>query len=472
MKLRAKFLVLIATMMVILYLLVAAALIPEVTRARLRAQQEQGRIALRTVAAALNVQPDAERAGFLTRNSGRLVASDLSAWCLLDAEDRVVAWSYDTPPPEKLDADARAERGLSLRLPILPAEVNTPPWQLCAAPPEFDFSFSGELWTIFIAMLFGALMLGLATYALVLRLVIHPVERLASASRASAGGRSFPIRVIASARTDELGELIRAYNAMVDEVTGLRQNLEQRVADAVKNLEAAQQQLILSDRLSVAGKLAASVAHEINNPIGGMLNATRALQSKATEGTREAEYLDLILDGLGRIQGIVATMLQFARPSGEKTAVNLGEVLTGALLFSRHRAEQLAVQPVSELPAAALTVTGHRSALGQVFLNLVLNALDALEPRPQAERKLELRLTQDAHFAVVTIRDTGTGMSEDAQAHAGELFFSTKKEGKGTGLGLAIARNIVHDHGGTLSFESKLNAGTVVTVRLPLAAAN
>jgi len=242
------------------------------------------------------------------------------------------------------------------------------------------------------------------------------------------------------------------------------------VAEATRNLEAAQNQIVVSERLSSAGRMAAGVAHEVNNPLGGMLNAARSLKAKAAPGTRESEYLDLILEGLSRIQHIMANLLQFSRPAQETAKVDMREVMEGALLFCRHRCNTLNVKVAKEIEEGAsprLEVQGHRSELGQVFLNLIVNALDAIEAQGPGQHTLTLRLRRQGAQIVAGVADTGKGMTAEEREQAGRFFYTTKSEGQGTGLGLALAQHIVIQHGGSMTIESTPGQGTVVNVLLP-----
>jgi len=470
MKLRAKIVIVIFGLMGILYMLVVAALLPELTGTRLRARQEAGRAAADSMAAVLDLLLPPERVRLLNDVSGLRKVPGLSTWVVTDDHERVRAWSFTHPPPLRLDEELRATLHLDITVPLLPDRPDSGPWTLHVAYPAANLALDRELWTLFITMLLGTMMLGVAVYGMTLRLVIQPVERLAAASRAAVDGRGMLSKVPATDRADEIGALVRAYNAMIDEVNDLRTNLEHRVQAAVADLEQAQKKLILSERLSTAGKLAAGVAHEINNPLGGMLNAARSLRKKAAVESRESEYLEMIEEGLGRVQGIVATMLQFARPATQRVSVNLAELFDGALLFCQHRLKKVGVELVREFPQqgqAQVYVLGNRAELGQVLLNLVVNAIDALEAT-HGPRRITLSVREENGQAQASVHDTGHGMSAETRAQAGQLFFSTKGEGRGTGLGLAIVKHILSEHAGVLDIDCESGRGTTMTVKLPL----
>ena len=477
MSLRTKILLVIAALMGILYILAAGALIPELAERGLRRDKDLARSAAQAVASTLSPLTPDERLKLLADDPFKDL--DFSKWAMLDESGKIVAWNLPGTPGLTVTRDSLRGMGLTITCDIVPSRPADPVWRLMVAPVGSAFSMDRELWSLAITMLIGTLMMGAGVYMLVFRLMIRPVERLEQASRSAATLRGTLVKVPHTARNDEIGALMRSYNTMAGEVNDLRMNLEKKVRESVAALEKTQQNLILAERLSVAGKMAAGVAHEINNPLGGMLNAARSLQSKATPGTRESDYLALILDGLGRIQHIVSTMKQFGRPTGEQADVDVKDVLDGSLLFVQHRMKELGIElrrEVPEAPPGTFAIRGYRAALGQVFLNLMVNALDALDAvGKSADAKprnkcLTVQLIRERDWIVASIQDNGIGMPKDVQERAGEMFYTTKPETHGTGLGLAIVKHILQEHGGMLEIESTLGMGTTMHVKLPLPA--
>lgn len=381
-------------------------------------------------------------------------------WCVRRVEDGAFVCSKHRIDP-KGTHEVKCQEGLvsfsthhgfELLLPLRPAELGA----------------LGGLSGLFWAVAAGTVFLLLVIYGLLLRLVLRPVEDLVAASRVLSSGKR-PGKVAGESRGDEMGELIGAFNIMADEVCQTREELRARVDEATREYERAQKRLVLEQRLAATGKLAAGIAHEINNPLGGMINAARALSEK--EGAlseRGREYLGLIEEGLGRIAGIVERMRAFVKPRPLVGPVDLGEAVGSAVAFVRHRLDKESVQLREEIPPELVTVTGDAGELQQVFLNLILNAVDAM--RDSQTRELTLRLQTSGEEAVLSVTDTGLGMDAEQLASAFDLFYSTKGEG-GTGLGLAIAHKIVTDHGGAIDIESSPGGGTTARVRMPLAGA-
>jgi signal transduction histidine kinase len=266
-------------------------------------------------------------------------------------------------------------------------------------------------------------------------------------------------------RQDEMGDLIKVFNRMTNEVVISREDLKRRVEEATRDREKALQRLALEQRLSATGRLATGVAHEINNPLGGMINAARTLAGEKGLSARATEYVGLIEDGLKRIATIVERLRSFIRPHGEVARVDLVRTWRGAVSFAHHRIEKEGIALVEDCPveAGAVAADGDAGELQQVFLNLALNALDAMGDSARKELKVSVRRT-DA-WAIVEVADTGVGMDAQQLANAFDLFYSTKESG--TGLGLAIAHRIVTDHGGEIEIESVVGSGTTVRVKLP-----
>lgn len=462
MSLRVRILAYVVVVMAIVSVMVVATITPDtfLSSSSTLASGREATEALQVLFQRLNKQQRDELA-----SGARLFPEyTLNGWLLASKDGTVHFWSMPDSPRKTVDSGYLAAQRFDLMATVLTLEGDRLLLYTRSGRPLRE---GLDLWGIASVMMLGTLFLVLVIYGLMLRLVIKPVERLAAASRSTAISRGLLTPIAHTDRKDEVGELVRAYNKMVGEVNDLRINLEKRVSEATRNLEAAQNQIVVSERLSVAGRMAAGVAHEINNPLGGMLNAARTLKSKAAPSTRESEYLDLILEGLSRIQGIMASMLQFSRPVQQPAKVDLPEIVEGALMFCKHRLEKLNLALEKDFPAAGASVFGHRAELGQVFLNLLVNALDAMETKGHGPHTLSLRILREATHVVASISDTGAGMSDEVKKHAGQFFYSTKGEGKGTGLGLAIVQHIILQHRGSMKIDSSEEAGTTISIVLP-----
>jgi signal transduction histidine kinase len=238
--------------------------------------------------------------------------------------------------------------------------------------------------------------------------------------------------------------------------------LESRIAERTRELQEAQAHLLHQEKMAAFGLLAAGIAHEVGNPLTSISSLVQMLQRRDCDGyTREK--LGLVNDQLKRIQTTLRELVNFSRPASRQPArVKLDDILDEAWNIAKYykrtkgRVITLRVEPGLPL------LHGVRDQLVQVFLNLILNAIDATARGGH----IEVAGERKGGEVEVTVRDDGTGIAPE---HAGKLFqpyFTTKTEG--TGLGLFVTRQMVTEHGGTVAFESTPGQGTVFRVRLPV----
>jgi signal transduction histidine kinase len=245
----------------------------------------------------------------------------------------------------------------------------------------------------------------------------------------------------------------------------LRENqteLEARIAERTRELQEAQAHLLHQEKMAAFGLLAAGIAHEVGNPLTSISSLVQMLQRRDCDSyTREK--LALVSGQLQRIQATLRELINFSRPaSSERAWVALGDILNEALNIAKYskRTKSRTIEP--HVPPDLPPLYGVRDQLVQVFLNLVLNAIDATGKGG----RIELRVERQDGDLQVTVRDDGAGIAPE---HAGRLFqpyFTTKKHG--TGLGLFVTRKLVTDHGGTVQFNSQPGQGAAFQVRLPL----
>ncbi|NNC19082.1 PAS domain S-box protein [Corallococcus exiguus] len=236
----------------------------------------------------------------------------------------------------------------------------------------------------------------------------------------------------------------------------------------VKELE---KRIIHAEKLASIGQLAASVVHEINNPMTAVATYADALlqRSRMTPGANPAdqEKLKKILESSHRILRFTRDLVSYARPAQDRPErVSLNAVVDMAVGFCEHVVSQARVSVQREYASDVPPLAAVRANLVQVFVNLITNACHAMQPGGE----VYLSTLQEGPEAVVRVRDTGTGIEQRNLSRIFEPFFTTKPEGRGTGLGLSICQGIVENHGGRLTVESTLGQGTTFTVRLPLAA--
>jgi two-component system, NtrC family, sensor kinase len=285
-----------------------------------------------------------------------------------------------------------------------------------------------------------------------------PLRQLATATRRMAAG-DLNAKVETST-TSEPSELAESFNAMAEAL---------RVRDR-KLHESARDRIMGSERLAIVGKLAADVAHEINNPLQGIVTFAHLLREKTPPGDPSRVWLDKIVDQAERCRVIIRGLLDFSRPRKPVTKpTSVNALIDECVALVENQAVFQNIEVVKRLGADLPDVVIDPSLIQQVFMNLIFNAAEAM---PEGGR-LTLATRYDAAAAAVDaeFKDTGHGIADAELDRVFEPFFTTKPEGKGTGLGLAICFGIVKEHRGTIAAESELGEGATFTVRLPIASA-
>jgi signal transduction histidine kinase len=282
------------------------------------------------------------------------------------------------------------------------------------------------------------------------------IEALAQTmSRVDAG--DLTARVVAD-RRDELGRLGESFNTMVAHLAEARRQLEDRHAEQIRRAE----------NLASLGKMAAGIAHEINNPLAGMQNCVRTLLKGPTDEGQRAQYLALLQDGLARIARTVGELLNFAREAKPQMArTDIAALLRRCLSLVEHemaaRRVACSLSPDGRLPA--LRADPHQ--IEQVFLNILMNAIEAMPGGGRLTVSAGLREGVGPPCIEIRVADTGIGIPPEHLPRIFDPFFTTKEVGKGTGLGLSVSYGIVRGHGGSINVRSAVGQGTTVSVVLP-----
>jgi two-component system NtrC family sensor kinase len=301
-------------------------------------------------------------------------------------------------------------------------------------------------------MVLAATVASLVLLFVAYELVLGPIRRVVAMAQRVIGG-DLTARV-GIRPPGEIGMLCRAID-----------NMTHAVAEREELLKlATRQQLSRSEQLASVGRLAAGVAHEINNPLVGVLAFADMMREKENLDDQDRQDLELIIRETKRVREIVRGLLDFARETPSvRTRVDVNDVMrqTVRLLGKREAFEKIYI--VEDLSEPLPPVDFDKSQLQQVFLNLALNACEAM---PDGGT-LMLHTSATADRVVATVTDTGCGIKREHLDQIFEPFFTTKPVGKGTGLGLSVSYGIVHQHGGTLDVESEVGKGTTFTVTLP-----
>lgn len=351
---------------------------------------------------------------------------------------------------------------------------NAPPCHACHGPaqPVLGFvhaavSFAGAVPEVvrrpLVAILPAVLALGAAGLfiALYFSLAVgRRIERLSAAmSRVEAG--DLAARVGDPAQ-DELGRLGKIFDAMAARLAEAKAQLESRHAEEVRRAE----------HLAALGKLAAGVAHEVNNPLAGMQNCVRILKKWAGEDARQERYLQMLEEGLGRIGRTVRQLLDFARESRPRIGrTHVGRLIERCLGLLAHELARAKITYSVSVQEGLPEIAADAEQLEQVLLNLLMNAVEAMSEGGQLAVRAALRPAPGGAVEIA-VTDTGTGIAPEHLPRIFDPFFTTKEPGRGTGLGLSVSYGIVKGHGGWIEVESEPGKGSMFRIVLPAAGAH
>lgn len=225
-------------------------------------------------------------------------------------------------------------------------------------------------------------------------------------------------------------------------------------------------QLIQAERLAAVGELAAGVAHEVNNPLGGLQNFVKMMRKEPGNTSQNLEFLELMSEGLKRIEVIIKQLMAFSRPySTHMSNHSLNEIVESSLRFVDHRIKEQSIRLEKVLSPELPEIYGDADNISQVIINIIVNALDSMSSGGNLIIKTGYCDHQPSNIQV-TITDSGTGIREEILNKIFNPFFTTKE--MGSGLGLAISKRIMDDHNGNILVESKVGEGTTFFVCLPV----
>jgi signal transduction histidine kinase len=299
-----------------------------------------------------------------------------------------------------------------------------------------------------------ALVPNLILVALIIRTISRPVRRLTEAAVEVAGG-AYGTEV-ALESNDEMGLLAASFNEM-----------SRKMAEDIERLRELNEQLIRTEKLAAAGTLAAGVAHEVNNPLASISSLIQILQVRHNADTETGEMLRLISAQIARITQVLRDMMDFARTRApEREPLDINRIVEASLRLASFDKGFQRLRLNTTTDAGAPVINADQNQLQQVFLNLLLNARDAM---PEGgEINVATRYDALADEIIVEIRDTGTGIAPEHRKHIFDPFFTTKPAGTGTGLGLAVCYGIITAHDGRIEIAPNDERGTCVRIKLPV----
>lgn len=341
-----------------------------------------------------------------------------------------------------------------------------------------DVQLAESTWRMILYTTCALLLIAALTWLLVWQVVARPVKVLRQATEHLAqGDLGYQISVESH---DEIGELASSFNAMSSQLkaehsenVAWTHTLEERVDQKTRELKRAHEHALHTEKMASIGKMAAVLAHEINNPLSGILTYAKLLRKWINNDdagkSRQrdiSDSLDLIAAESRRCGDLVKNLLTFSRTTPiNLQSTNLNGVIQQALRLIQHQLDLTNVQVQLQLEPDLANVICDGAQIEQVLLALMMNALDAM---PQGGN-LWVSTAQDAEANLVRIvvRDDGTGISPEILPRLFEPFLTTKETGKGVGLGLAISRSILERHRGNIEVQSELGRGTTFTITLP-----
>jgi two-component system NtrC family sensor kinase len=301
--------------------------------------------------------------------------------------------------------------------------------------------------------------------------IVKPLQDMAGATKQIARGDL--TQKITTHSRDEIGVLAKSFNHMVDDLKNAREELtewgrtlEKKVEERTREVHEMQDHLIQSEKLASLGKLAAGIAHEINNPLGGILMYSHLLLEDTGDDSPAASNIKKIIRDTTRCKDIVRGLLEFSRAKEPQMAlVDMNGVVDSSLVMMAEHELFQNIQIDKSYSESLPQTVADSAQLQQVFLNIILNAAEAMEGRGRLS--IRTRLDSSGENVEVAISDDGCGISKEDMARIFDPFFTTKPVGKGTGLGMAISYGIVKRHGGDINVESQPGVGTTFTVRIP-----
>ncbi len=283
--------------------------------------------------------------------------------------------------------------------------------------------------------------------------ITRPMEVLSAAAR-SVGQGGFKLRLDVTSR-DELGTLAGSFNTMAAELN-----------DREEALESAQSALVHSEKMSAFGQLGAGIAHEVKNPLAGILGYAQLSKRKVEKDSSVYKNLSVIEKETRRCKEIIENLMKFARQEDvKKQLTDVNEVIEETITIVDHQLSVNRVKIFRELGEGLPVIFADGNQIKQVLINFIINAQQAMDGEP-GEVRVSSGLLASGEVEI-RVADNGPGMTEEVKAKVFEPFFTTKPAGKGTGLGLAVTFGIIRDHQGTVAIESEPGKGATFIISLP-----
>ncbi len=328
---------------------------------------------------------------------------------------------------------------------------------------------------VLLYIVLDAIILALVGIYLLSRIVVKPIHRLLRMTEEYKDGDMIPS--IQGIPRNEIGDLSRSLSNMLHRLDDNKKELEKHISsleEANRKLRDAQKEIIRSEKLASVGRLAAGLAHEIGNPIGIILGYLELLRKEHITDQEREDFIHRVETEITRVNRIINQLLDFSRPSsGKKKENGVHELIMDTINMLKPQSVMNDIEVNPQFKAASDTVMADPGQLRQVFLNIILNAADALSgdqtKEGPATRQISITSDNPSDYLIeIRFTDNGPGIDEKELIHIFDPFFTTKEPGRGTGLGLSVCYRIVEEYGGEIRAESVLGKGMTIIVTLPL----
>ena len=316
----------------------------------------------------------------------------------------------------------------------------------------------GSLQVLILYIILYGIILVLAGYYLILKNIIRPAQNLLKATQDVSSGNLETRLPIAG--PIEISQLATAYNQMVDALRESRNETGQQIValeQTNRELQQARDELIRSEKMASVGQLAAGLAHELGNPLAAIIGYLELLKQRI-KSAPDSDILHRALVEANRIDLLVRELLDFSRPTenGVAEPVDIVTVVRSCVQLLKNQGTLVDIDVIDELPAFLPEITGDANKFQQVFINLLLNAIQAIDERGI----ITLIAGQQEGNIWLGVKDNGSGIAEGNLVRVFDPFYTTKPPGEGTGLGLAVCQRIVEESGGQIEIDSRVGQGS------------
>ena len=376
------------------------------------------------------------------------------------------------------------DENLFAYMPVFPTETNKDFYYMIVQmyPKNLLSGGAKDFEKLFVITVSAAILLTVIMGIIISKMLTNPLSRLKRGVQLiGKGNLDYRLNIKSG---DEVEDVAVEFNNMAEKLKKYSRNLEEKVEERTKKVEDYEKQLIHSEKMASLGLLAAGVAHEINNPIGIIVNRIECLKMENKNGDipeKVMKDLDTMMHHAMRVSSITGNLLSFSRESSyEFQSQDVNKIIEKVLMFLEASISAKGITMEKYLTMRLPLVFGSSGGLEQVFLNIVHNAMDATNDggRIRVETKYDSVPDSvvrgfslaDKGFVSIIISDTGDGIPHEYIGKIFYPFFTTKEIGKGTGLGLSISYGIIKEHGGEIRVDSEVSKGTAFTVLLPVMA--